>query len=105
MELPDFQRTIAKFVEINDIEAPIEVRLLDLVSEVGELAKESLKGTNYGKRHFQPTEQWATELADSFFSLICLANSTNVNLELALEEVLDKYNKRIIKKGDLGSGN
>jgi len=53
------------FVKENGLEAPIQA-LLDLVSEVGEVSKEVLKGTSYGLEPFQPREQWAEELADVF---------------------------------------
>lgn len=104
MELPTFQKTVAHFVEVNRLEVSVQARLLDLVSEVGELAKEALKGTHYGRESFYPTSEWASELADALFSLICMANSTGVNLEAGLDEVLDKYRQRLALKGDLGSG-
>ena len=102
--LPDYQKTVAVFVEENRLETSVEARLLDLVSEVGELAKEVLKSTEYGHQSFQPTVAWSGELADVFFSLICLANSTGVNLEENLVEALHKYGQRLATKGDAGSG-
>jgi hypothetical protein len=45
-EMSTLQRTVASFVEEAGIEAPLYARLLDLVSEVGELSKEILKATN-----------------------------------------------------------
>jgi len=102
--LPDFQKTVVAFVDENRLETSVEVRLLDLVSEVGELAKEVLKGDEYGHQSFQPTAEWSGELADAFFSLVCLANSTGLNLEEALVEALDKYAQRLASKGDAGSG-
>ena len=78
--------------------------MLDLVSEVGEVAKEVLKGNAYGHQSFQPTDEWQDELADAFFALICLANSTAINLEIALAEALDKYKQRLIRQGEAGSG-
>ena len=41
---PDFQNRVARFVEEYDLEAGVEIRLLDLISEIGEVAKEVLKG-------------------------------------------------------------
>ena len=74
------------------------------MSEIGELAKEALKGSDYGKTRFTQTEAWEEELADAFFSLVCIANSTGVDLEKALEKVLIKYKNRINNKGNAGSG-
>jgi len=102
--LPDFQKIVADFVEENQLETSVEARLLDLVSEVGELAKEVLKGNKYGHQSFQPTTEWPGELADAFFSLVCLANSTGINLEDALAKAIDKYGQRLASKGDAGSG-
>lgn len=104
MTLPSFQETVARFVSEHQLEAPVEARLLDLLSEIGEVAKEVLKASAYGRRPFQPTDEWAAELADAFFSLICVANSTNVNLEDTLIEALEKYSVRLGGKGDAGSG-
>ena len=79
-------------------------RLIDLFSEIGEVAKETLKGSDYGKAGFNQTKAWAEELGDVFFSLVCLANSTGVDLEKALEDVLTKYEMRLDEKGEAGSG-
>lgn len=104
MYLPGFQMAVADFVKDKGLEVPVQVRLLDLVSEVGELAKESLKGTRYGREAFYPTSEWEGELADAFFALVCVANSTGVNLELALDRALDRYTERLRLKGDASSG-
>jgi len=99
-----FQKEVAEFTTSLQLEAPVEARVLDLVAEVGELAKELLKAGQYGRQPFQPAEAWSDELGDVFFSLICLANSTGVNLEEALAGALDKYRRRMAAKGEVGSG-
>jgi NTP pyrophosphatase (non-canonical NTP hydrolase) len=98
------QIKVGYFVTMQKLEAPVEARLLDLLSELGELSKEVLKGADYGKQPFINTEDWAEELGDVYFSLLCLANQTNVDLEHELENVLMKYNDRLNDKGDVGSG-
>lgn len=103
MSLSPFQESVARFVEAHHLEIAIEARLLDLASEVGELAKEALKATHYGRKSFQPSAAWAGELGDVFFSLVCVANSTGVDLEEALHRVLKKYEQRLARKGDAGS--
>lgn len=102
--LPAVQQTVSDFVATHHLQADVETRLLDLVSEVGELAKENLIATNYGSQPFVPTSHWSAELGDAFFSLICLANATNVNLNDALNLVLEKYQQRLALKGEAGSG-
>lgn len=108
MALSSIQHRIAEFVQVYDLETSPSVRMLDLVSEVGEVAKEILKTTNYGQTDFILSESkranWEEELADMLFALICLANSTQVDLDSALETVLDKYETRLASKGDAGSG-
>jgi NTP pyrophosphatase (non-canonical NTP hydrolase) len=99
-----FQATVAQFVAAHDLDAPLTARVLDLVSEVGEVAKEVLKDSQYGREDFRRTPEWSSELADCFFSLICLANSTGVDLQLGLARALDKYRRRLDRRGDAGSG-
>ncbi|TAK14654.1 MAG: nucleotide pyrophosphohydrolase [Anaerolineae bacterium] len=104
MNLPDYQTKVAYFVSAYNLNAPPAARLLDLLSELGEVAKETLKASDYGKAQFQPTQQWVDELGDAFFSLLDLANQTGVNLETTLEATLSKYAARMEARGDAGSG-
>lgn len=101
---PNFQKRVAQFVAAHDLETGVEARLLDLISELGEVAKEVLKGSEYGRVPFHPTAEWEQELADAFFALICIANSTGVNLDTALDDVIMKYTTRLTSEGDAGSG-
>ncbi len=103
-EMSTLQRTVASFVEEAGIEVPVEARLLDLISEVGELSKEALKATNYRRVPFSPPESWAGEMGDVLFALVCLANGTGVDLESALDGALDKYRERLALGDDAGSG-
>ena len=102
--IPHLQQRVADFVAAHDLVAPVESRLLDLVSEVGEVAKEVLKGSDYGRQTFRPTAAWAEELGDVLFSLTCVANSTGVDLAAALETALTKYARRLAQQGGAGSG-
>lgn len=104
MTIPAFQNRVNDFVHSHNLEIPIAERLLDLVSEIGEVAKEILKSTEYGKRPFKPGEGWEDELGDTFFSLVCIANSTEVDLLAALEMALRKYESRLREGSDPGSG-
>ena len=103
-KLPAFQQKVADFVDAHDLRTGAEHRLLDLVAELGELSKEALKATNYGRGPFIPDEKWDDELSDVFFSLVCLANSTAVDLEKGLDAALAKYGRRLKERGEAGSG-
>ena len=102
--MKELQKRIKKFCSDNNMEPPVEHRMLDLVSEIGEVAKETLKMSNYGRQEIKHNEEIKSELGDVFYSLITVANSFNVDLEEALEQVLEKYNIRL-KKGSSGSEN
>jgi len=98
------QRKVAQFIEEQGLEIPTALRLLDLTSEVGEVAKAYLESTRYGERPFVADGHWAEELGDALFSLMAIANRTGVDLERALYQVLKKYARRIQAKGHAGSG-
>ena len=78
-----------------------QVRMLDLSSEVGELAKEVLKSTAYGTRSFTPTAS-LEELGDCLFSLLCLSQCLGLEGEAALGKALEKYEKRFAERGTIG---
>jgi NTP pyrophosphatase (non-canonical NTP hydrolase) len=99
------QETVRVFVNEHSLKTNIETRLLDLVSEVGELAKEALRMSDYGLAAFSPSPNWAQELGDVFCFLICLANRTDVNLAEALGSVLTKYRRRLETGASPDSGN
>ncbi|SCY07370.1 MazG nucleotide pyrophosphohydrolase domain-containing protein [Alkaliphilus peptidifermentans] len=103
MELTDIQEKIKKFTTEKEMTSKVEVRVIDIASEVGELSKEVLKGTDYGNKQFSKTKDWNCEIGDVFFSLICIANETETNLEECLSSALDKYEQRFNYKGHLGS--
>ena len=103
----EMQKQVAEFVTQHELGIDVVHRVLDLVSEVGELSKEVLKATDYGKQTFRPDAtngNWQEELGDVLFSLICVANATDVDLERSLAAVLEKYRRRIQSKQDAGSG-
>jgi NTP pyrophosphatase (non-canonical NTP hydrolase) len=69
--------------------------LARLVEEVGELAREL--NHRYGhkpKKVNEPEQDIALELADILFVLLALANEQKVDLNAALESVLQKYQVR-----------
>ena len=102
--MKDIQETVDNYIKKYNLESSTEIRFIDLVSGVGELGKEILKGNDYGKKDYCNTENLKSEFGDVLFSLICIANGVNVDLKQSLEEVLTKYEDRFSKKGNIGSG-
>ena len=100
----NIQEKVNELIKRYNLESPVEIRFIDLVSEVGELGKEILKGNEYGKKDFCNTENLESEIGDTFFSLICVANGLNINLQNALDNVLNKYENRFSNNGSIGSG-
>ncbi len=86
------------------MESPVEHRVLDTMSELGEVAKEILKMSDYGRKPVEYREELKSELGDVLYSLITIANTFDIDLEDALRQVLEKYKKRL-KKGSAGSEN
>ena len=100
--MKNIQKKIKEFCGQHNLESSPEHHLLDTVSELGELAKEVLKMSEYGKKTPEFRKEAASELGDTLYSLIRVANSLDVDLEEALEEALAKYRKRL-EKGRAGS--
>ena len=78
-------------------------RLIDLVSEVGELAGDMLKRAGYGARFFEAGASWEDEMGDVCMTLVRLANSTGIDIEQALGKALAKYEARIRSHGRVSS--
>ena len=98
------QHTVKLFIEQHDLACPVMARYIDLVSETGELGKELLKATDYGKADFQPNDRITLEAGDCLFSLLALMNELGIDAQQALNSVLHKYEQRIQQQGSAGSG-
>jgi NTP pyrophosphatase (non-canonical NTP hydrolase) len=81
---------------------PAYARILDIESEIGELGKEYLKGSGYGTEEFKLHDDFIMEYGDVLYSMLSLADELNINAEDALDKVIEKYRKRLLK-GSMGS--
>ena len=98
------KKKVDELIKKYNLESSVEIRFIDLISELGELGKEILKGNEYGKKDLSNTENLESEIGDTFFSLICVANGLNIDLQNALDNVLNKYENRFSNNGNIGSG-
>lgn len=98
------QNQVRDLVADQRLSTDVSVRLHDLASEVGELNKAFLKATDYGRRPFTSSENWEEELGDVAFALCCVANSTGVDLNAVLDQVLLKYRARFQNTQSPASG-
>lgn len=73
---------------------PLEV-MARLMEEVGELAREL--NHRYGpkkKKKYEDKIEIGDEIADIFFTLICLANSLDIDLDDSFDRMMKKLNTR-----------
>jgi len=103
MDARDAQSRVATFLEDTDLQASAAYRLLDTVSELGEVAKEVCTSTGYGEDP-EAVAVPEDELGDALFALLALCEELDINSEAALETALAKYETRLEATGDAGSG-
>lgn len=99
----DEQQRVAAFVDQHGLEAPPAFRLLDLLSELGEVAKDVNESTGYGARPEDAAVN-ADELGDTLFALLALAEALDVDAGEALDVALEKYERRLETGETPGSG-
>ena len=99
----DEQQRVVEFVAAHELEAPPEFRVLDLVSEVGEVAKDAAESTAYGSSPATLSVE-SDEIGDVLFSLLALSNALEIDAGEALDEALAKYENRMANRGDPSSG-
>jgi NTP pyrophosphatase (non-canonical NTP hydrolase) len=97
------QARVAQFIDEYSLDAPVELRLLDLASESGELAKEFLTATSYGQKAFHAAPEWEHELGDVYFALLCVAVKSETDLDEALERAMERYADRVHEHGSAGN--
>ena len=93
--LKDIQEKIDKWIKNHGGYWPPLAMLGAIMEELGEVAREinDLEGFKPKKRKKEKV-LLGEELADLLFSIICMANHYNIDLNSNLEKVLLKYTKR-----------
>ncbi|MCH7660232.1 MAG: MazG-like family protein [Euryarchaeota archaeon] len=101
--MDESQRQVAEFLDTHDLESPPEFRVLDLASEVGEIAEDVAESTDYGEAPDEVSIK-RDEIGDALFGLLALSVRVDVDAGEALEEAVEKYRERIDESGDPSSG-
>jgi NTP pyrophosphatase (non-canonical NTP hydrolase) len=96
------QEEVEEFMDKHDMEGTVEFRIMDLVSEVGEVVKDATKSADYGMNK-EDLDVKEDEIGDVLFSLLAVCNDLDIDADSALQTALDKYQDRIDEKGDPGS--
>ena len=103
--MSSLQSDITTFIHERLLTCDPATRALDLASEFGEVAKEILKSSDYGKKAVTKSADLQEELGDLAFSLYALAAELDVDLEAATHAALKKYQARLSVSGSAGSRN
>jgi NTP pyrophosphatase (non-canonical NTP hydrolase) len=72
--------------------------LAAVIEEIGELARELNDREGYKKKRVFDNSNLEMELADVLFSIVCLANYYNIDLDSAFKAVVEKYTKRDLNR-------
>lgn len=97
------QQQVAAFLDEYSLHTDPAYRLLDLTAEVGELAADAAKSSQYGAAPDDLAVN-TDELGDALFALLALAEELDVDAGDALAESLAKYENRADASGSVGSG-
>ena len=83
---------------------PPFARILNIQSEMGELAKEYLKNSRYGTQQFDLKDGFKEEYGDVLYALISLANELGISCEECLDITLNKLQARMVENNSMESG-
>ena len=96
MTIQEAQAKVDEWIKMNGVRYFNELtNMAILTEEVGEVAR--IISRKYGEQSFKEGEKdidLGDELADVLFVLICLANQTGIDLDMALAKNLNKKSNR-----------
>jgi NTP pyrophosphatase (non-canonical NTP hydrolase) len=98
-----WQQQVAVFAQQHNLLRDPSTHALDLVSELGEIAKEVLLATDYGQRAPQFRSELAGEIGDALYSLLVFAEACGIDAGDSLGATLQKYERRLVERGGAGS--
>jgi Predicted pyrophosphatase len=96
MTIQEAQKEVDRWIKTYGVRYFSELtNMVILTEEVGELAR--IMARTYGDQSFKESDlsnTLADEMADVLWVLLCLANQTDVDLEAALKENIEKKTQR-----------
>lgn len=99
------QEEVRAFIAAHGLQLDAALRYIDLTSEVGELGKALLHGSEYGHSAMAADAQTQLEAGDCLFSLLALCDALGIDAAEALQAALAKYARCWARKGSISSGN
>ncbi|EMA28752.1 MazG-like family protein [Haloarcula japonica] len=97
------QQQVADVLGHSDIDTPPAYRLLDVVTELGDIAAEINETTGYGTDSAALSIR-EEELGDALFALLALCERLDVDADAALATALAKYEGQSGSNGTPASG-
>ncbi len=98
-----WQQRVAAFARRYGLLHDPATHMLDLVTEVSEVAKEMLLATDYGQRPPQFRPELTGEIGDTLYSLLILTEACGVDADSALSAAPQKYAHRLAEHAGAGS--
>ena len=80
---------------------PTFARILNIQSEMGELAKSYLKNSKYGTKDFTLNDEFKEEFGDVLYTILSLANELNLDCNTCLDFTLNKLKTRMENNGSM----
>lgn len=97
------QRWVKEASEAYALSGDVVSRYIDVTAEVGELGKEILRGSGYGRGPLRLADAFEEEMGDCLFALLSLCEAAGIDAEAALRKAIDKYGRRWRERGGIGS--
>lgn len=92
---------LREFIAQHHLETQPAYSLLDIMSELGEVAKELLQGTDYGRGSgTADATRMREEIGDLMFAVAYLSTLYDVDPEAAMWESVHKFERRLQSSAD-----
>ncbi|MGV9172517.1 MAG: nucleotide pyrophosphohydrolase [Promethearchaeia archaeon] len=96
--LHQIQENVDKWISRHGGYWPPLSMLGSIMEEVGELSREINHAEGHKPKKVDEPLKIGEELADLLFSIICIANYYDINLEKKIKEIISKYTNRDAKR-------